>query len=259
MTVQSFLGYLPDLISKKDHIFENMMMGTSSAPSEYTKLADGYDLTLQQHAESCVGYSITEGLYAAWVAQGIVKPKLASPLFIWRNARQRHGAEKLNSGTYIRLAIKQLTTIGFCPNDEWDGFNGNDFAHFDERPSRASYRAAFDQKMTNLEYYRINSSGESLVESWKSALSQNCPIVFGVPLRESFMDLRSHTTTDGGSGRVVGGHALCGLGYDREGAYCPNTWGPGHGNQGWIHFSWKFLMESAQDQWALRVPRYFSA
>lgn len=257
MNVQK-LGYLRDFPSEKDFLFENMMMGATSPPSEYRKLADGYDIHLEQEAQSCVGFGLTEGLYAAHRAQGIEKPAIASPGFIWWNSRQRHASEEMNAGTMPRLAIKQMSKVGFCPNDKWDTLNGKDLELFGKTPTKTAFRAAYDQRLTDLEYYRISTFGAGRIEAWKSALSQNCPIIFGIPIRRSYFTLGSHEVTDGGTGDMMGGHCQCALGYDEQGVFGPQTWDRNWGNDGWFKLSWKFIERFAMDTWALRVPQYWS-
>lgn len=256
--MQQPLGYLVDPEDDRDFLVERMLMGTAAVPERCGTLADGFDKTLVQHAESCTGFAIAAGLYASWVAGGVRSPQLASALFIWWNSRKQHGAESLNMGTYIRVAFKQLRTIGFCPESAWKSLNGYDFSNCDVQPPRSAFRAAYDQRMTDLEFYRIGSTGDERVAAWKTALSQECPVVFGMPVARNYITLKEHDAFEANEGDIIGGHAQCALGYDAKGPFGPGTWGSDFGNDGWWHLSWDFVIANAMDQWAFRAPQYFS-
>lgn len=255
-------GYIQDLPDRRDRTFEgtSMVVGAMPAPESYSDMASVFDIHLPQSAESCVGYSLAEALYASWKVAGFETPKLASPLFIWWNSRKTHSAEKVNSGTYIRMALRQMKRLGFCDNSVWPGTNGEDMWNYAEKPSRLAYRCAIDQKLTSLEYYRITGLGDERVESWKLAISRNNPVVFGVPFERSFVDWNGEGVIEspGIDASILGGHAMCALGYDERGPYGPQTWHPGYGNNGWFHISWRYVKEWGLDQWAIRAPQYFS-
>lgn len=254
------LGYLQDPRDPRDFVFDGSLAARPS-PVAYEELANGFDRLLVQQAQSCVGFSIAEALYAAWRYQGIEQPKLASALFIWWNSRQQHACQTIDSGTYIRVAMKQLSRLGFCAEENWPSLNGQDAQNFDVKPPHLAYRAAIDQQMSSMEFYRIDQTGDARVEAWKAALSSGHPIVFGMPVRTSYLSLGQHDVYGGllaSMGQVVGGHAQCALGYDQAGPYGPGTWGPDWGNHGWWHLSWDHISVNAIDQWAIRVPQYFS-
>lgn len=259
-------GYLRDLPDNRDQSFESSSPARAGVPPpESDVLGRSFDISIEQQAESCVGFAITNCLYAAWRHQGAKSAadeglNLASPLFIWWASRQSHGAQDVNQGTYIRNAIKSLSQLGFCPNEKWDSMYGKDSWEFATKPSRKAFRAAMDQQLTTLEYYRVTGLGNSRVESWKQALSQGHPIIAGIPVTREFQAHRGHgliqsPPTDA---KMVGGHALAFLDYDEDGVKGPNTWGRGWGDNGWFHISWQYITEWAMDQWAFRVPQYFS-
>src|SRR3989304_4079506 len=64
--------------------------------------------TRDQFGESCVGYGLAGAAHGKQSFEGLV-PVYPSPGFIWYNARQRHGDELLNVGTYPRTGIQVLS------------------------------------------------------------------------------------------------------------------------------------------------------
>lgn len=252
-------GYIPDIRDKRDKPIRMSMMSRVMPPPAYHGLAERMDRRENQLAESCVGFAAAHALYAAWRARGIDKLEFPSPLFIWSNARHAHGAQRLNSGTYIRLAMRRMRALGYCPNSAWDGLRGRDMMEFSSQPPLAAYRAANDQKLTDLQYYRIDAEGDAQRFDWMRSLSSNSPVVFGIPVSRSFMayDGKGYLQSPSVFETMLGGHAMCALGYDEEGVYGPNSW-PGWGDDGWFRMSWKFIEEWSMDKWAIVAPDYFS-
>lgn len=259
-------GYIQDLPDPRDRMLESVPPGvlfgsTDNLPDTFTGLADGYDLILRQEAESCTGFAAAEALLASWLYRGIPDPELASPLFIWWNARKMHGAEKLNSGTYLRFVLRQMRKVGFCPNTVWKGTEWEDAWNFSRKPSRLAFKHAIDQKLTDLEFYRIGGVGDERMLSWKRALSSGNPVVFGVPVERDFFDWNGSGYIDGPSHSkpaIVGGHAMCALAYTPEGVYGPQSYGRTWGRQGWFYLSWDYILNWGMDQWAFKAPQYFS-
>lgn len=257
-------GYLQDPHDPRDRNFEQVLGVKASAkpPAKCSLLFEHYDKMLVQSAESCVGFSIAEALYAIWKLKNPNKqPQLASPLFIWWNSRKTHGAEHIDSGTYIRQAIRQLSKVGFCQDRVYPGTDGNDLHDFDQQPPRLAFRQAFDQRLTSAEYYRITSENDARILSWKQALAAGNPIVFGVPVSNAFLEWkggREPAPMPVSDADVVGGHAMCALGYDELGVCGPQTWGSEWGRAGWFYLSWDYITQWMMDAWVLQVNQYFS-
>lgn len=247
------LGYLKDSRDSRD-LRLGSLLGAEPVPPSADRLARGFDLQLRQNAQSCVGFSISEALYASWKLQGIASPVLPSPRFIWFNSRVTHHAEKLDSGTYIREAFRQIAKLGYCPERECESLDGADLFYCAERPGRTAYRLAIDQRLQSFQYYRLDPTSRY---EWQRALSHGDPIVFGMPVSRDYLALRQHELYRGDNSSILGGHAQCALAYDERGVRGPGTWGAEWGNQGWWSIGWEFLTRYATDVWAVRVPSYY--
>lgn len=255
-------GYINDLKDTRDRFFRASSAFAESIttpPETCTELFDSLDVRLEQSAQSCVGFSIAYGLYACWLNSGIRNPALPSPRFIWYNSRKTHGAESSDSGTYIRSAIKQMAKLGICTESKVPSLNGFDEREFAIRPSTLAYHEAYDQRLSSLEYYRIDAySSEALRVQWMVALSKKYPVVFGIPVNEDFMEYRGSGYIVPTARSFIGGHAMCALGYDTHGVFGYNSWGSSWGDRGAFRLSWEYIEQYALDQWALRVSQYFS-
>jgi hypothetical protein len=254
-------GYVRDLPDVRDRVFERLpVLGATEPPAEHHELATMFDILLEQKAESCVGFSLSEALYAGWRASGIETPFLASPLFIWWCSRHTHGSEFNNAGTYIRTALKQMRELGFCPDVTYPGTGGADLRGYNQRPSRLAFQKAIDQRLSDLEYYRVTGLGDERVLSWKRAISSGHPVVVGVPIERAFFkwDGVGYIKSPMLDSQLVDGHAMCALGYTEQGVYGPQTWGRSWGQRGWFRLSWQYILDWALDQWAIKTPQYFS-
>lgn len=249
-------GYLPDPQDERDIPLAAIPLGVTVPPARHDALARAYDQVLIQSAESCVGFGVAIGLYASWKASGIEAPELPSATFLWWNARNRHGMQRRNSGTYIREAFRQYNRIGVCPEYAWPSLGGQDLLLATRKPSPIAFRAAYDQRAGAAGYYRL--AGRNPDQEFMSAISNGFPVVFGMPIARNYMELGEHRAFQENEGPIVGGHAQCALGYDEDGIFGPGTWGPGWGNRGWFHLSWSFVRRATLDRWAIRAPDYFS-
>jgi hypothetical protein len=55
------------------------------------------------------------------------------------------------------------------------------------------------------------------------------------------------------SRKIIGGHAFAIVGYDDEGLWIQNSWGPSWGNQGFAHLSYEDWLEHGWDCWVARL------
>lgn len=252
----SVAGWKQDELDVRDKKFE----ADTNTPKEFGEMVEKFNINLTQTANSCVGYSLSNALYASWRMQGIIYPQIASPLFIWYNSRKTHGDELNNSGTYIRSAIKQMKKLGFCPNDIYDGLGRKDFDDYAQEPPLRAYHAAFDQKLVDLEYSRIVPGIEQTVVDIKKSLFNELPLILGLSVYDNFMNhIGSETIClPGKNDRYLGGHAVCGIGYNDEGLVIVNSWGKNWGNQGFATICWDYIIQQTHDVWSLNTPQYFS-
>jgi C1A family cysteine protease len=172
-----------------------------------------------------------------------------SKLFLYFNERVIRHTEKIDSGASIRDGIKTLVKVGDCQESFWT----YDTKKFKVKPSVDAYKDALNYQITN--YYRINS-----VDEMKHTLSAGFPFVFGFAVYESF---ESKEVTKTGivpmpdpSERMVGGHAVCAVGYDDKKQYfiIRNSWGTIWGDHGYFYMPYDYILNKslAADFWTIR-------
>ncbi len=207
---------------------------------------------------NCVGFSLR---CAGYVVQAVAgeSPVEPSAGFVWWNSLKSHGDQGRNQGTYMRNAFHQAKVLGFapesaCPTSELDQRLRLPGSEYDGRPSHEAYREAFDSKF-DFDFVRLDADdGEECVRQVKSCIVAGAPVSFGMLVPRSFQSLGSHDVVELWDGdKMVGGHAMCALGYDIRGVLVQNSWGRYWGNAGLCRLSWDFFRSGwVDDKWAIR-------
>jgi hypothetical protein len=89
-------------------------------------------------------------------------------------------------------------------------------------------------------------------------LNNNKPVVFGMGIYESFMDLNDRISTVGFPGRKersLGGHAMCMVGYDlpRRLFLAKNNFGPDWGKKGYCWIPFDYIRQEGYDVWTFDI------
>jgi C1A family cysteine protease len=112
-------------------------------------------------------------------------------------------------------------------------------------------------KHTAASYQRLIQS----LSQMQGCLASGYPFVFGFTVYESFesnvVARTGHAPMPGSSERVLGGHAVCAVGYDNDKRWfiCRNSWGTGWGMRGYFTLPYDYLANSdlSADFWTIRV------
>jgi C1A family cysteine protease len=195
---------------------------------------------------SCTG----NGLAGA-VEFGIDKEKLPdfmpSRLFIYFNEREMEGTIRSDAGANIRDGIKSLAKQGVCDEKLWP-YNINKFK---KRPCPKCY----DQAVQNIieKYEAVND-----FFSYRTALSNGFPVVFGFTVYESFeSDMVAKTgivPVPGSNESVLGGHCVVAVGHndDKQWLICRNSWGKDWGEKGYFYLPYVYFnLNLISDGWVI--------
>jgi C1A family cysteine protease len=173
------------------------------------------------------------------------KVKHLSPLFFYyaeRKQMEESGdmpkATKNDTGASSGLAAITATKIGCVPEEMAPYKDGKAGIAFDATP--AMYEAAKGYTFGSKK--RINT-----IQGMKAALAAKKPFVFGLVLYKSQM-----TKEVAASGmlplpakgdEVVGGHAVCCVGYDdtKQAFIVRNSWGASWGDKGYFYMPYEFF------------------
>lgn len=249
------LGWIPDEDDGRDHTFRSMRSTKELPESASCRHLLGPVLH-QSSLGSCVAHAVAKGIWANHAKQGVQSPKLISRLATYYLARATHGAEKCDTGTYIRAAFQILNVFGFCAESYWP----YDIKKFNQSPPTNAFRYSFDQRRPT-EYVRIDSYGDQRVRDVKQALADGFPVIFGTDVSSAFV-VGNFTTVPVDpplpNEPLAGGHAMIIGGYDSVGYDVMNSWGESWGWAGWFKMSTEYLVwEETRDFWIVKsCPLY---
>jgi C1A family cysteine protease len=172
-----------------------------------------------------------------------------SRLFIYYDERVLEHTVASDSGGQLRDGIKTLKNQGVCSEKTWPYV----ISKFAKKPSPACYQEALRHKI--MSYQRIVS-----LDQMRACLAEGFPFVFGFTVYASFESQQVAATGVANlpqpGERVLGGHAVLGVGYNdaQQRFVVRNSWGTGWGLQGYFTLPYDYLANCnlADDFWTVR-------
>ena len=235
-------GWQRDLPDHRDHVFAAPLAALGPLPSRVDLRPQCSPVYDQGQLGSCTANAIAAAIQFDRLKQKI-PDFVPSRLFIYYNERAMEHSVAADSGAQIRDGIKSVGAQGDCPETEWPHV----IAKFRAKPPRNCYAEALKYKTVS--YQRVTQSLAQL----KGCLAAGYPFVFGFTVYESFESAAvaksGHAPLPQSGERVVGGHAVVGVGYDDAKSWfvVRNSWGAGWGLKGY------FTLPYASDFWTIRV------
>lgn len=175
-----------------------------------------------------------------------------SRLFIYFNARKLAGTEHEDSGSQIQDAIGGLKQFGACSETTWP---------FQEEvvnsePDENAYSEASSFIVEQTQAVPVD------LDTWKHALAEGHPIIFGIMLFDSFDRQRKKglvpLPSNNERGRDShGAHAMLCVGYsDKDRVFIVrNSWGTDWGDQGYCYMPYDYVMNpelNLGDAWIIQ-------
>lgn len=245
---KSRYGWVPDLPDHRDRMYGALRPLLTELPT----LVDLRPYCSPVEDQGDLG-SCTANALAAALEFLEVKDKVryvdVSRLFIYYNERVLEGTVDSDAGAMLRDGIKTLAKLGVCSEANWPYRVGN----FAKKPPRGCYLEG--EKHQILSYARINT-----VDEMRSCLASGFPFVFGFSVYEGFES--AHVAKSGVANlpekgeRLLGGHAVLGVGYDdaSQRVIVRNSWGSGWGMKGYFTLPYAYLgnRNLSDDFWTVR-------
>lgn len=213
-------GYLPSPHDSRDKLFEDARgsfydLGSGNAETDEYLIPRFVPVTNQSALGSCVAWTFTDiseilmGLEMqknGTLENGV--PKL-SAMFLYFLCRAAMGTVDRDTGTYLRLAAKQLRNVGICLEKTWP----YDISRFRADPGFENRSIASDNRLEG--FYALTSTGSQRLDDIDAALNANHPVAFGTTVGTDFRNPPPDAVLDVPSDSL-GGHAMAMVGRRRR-------------------------------------------
>lgn len=245
---KSGYGWVPDLPDHRDLMYNQLRPVPQSLPESVDLRSFCSPVEDQGQLGSCTGNALAGALE-------FLEEKNRAPftdlsrLFIYYNERAIEHSVKSDSGAQIRDGVKSLAKLGVCSEKKWPYA----ISKFAAKPSAACYKEAERHVISS--YHRILT-----LDEMRTCLAEGYPFVFGFTVYESFESQRVAQTgivsMPKSDERVMGGHAVLGVGYDdaQRRFFVRNSWGKNWGQHGYFTIPYGYLASRnlADDFWTIR-------
>jgi len=252
--VKRIYGWKPDLPDIRDHMYGDVQPTKPIALPPSVNLSPNCSPVEDQGSlGSCTANALVGALEYIEQKDKCVFVDL-SRLFVYYNERKLEGTVNQDSGAQIRDGIKTLASQGICSEKNWPYM----VSKFTNKPTTACYKEGLLHTITS--YQRINN-----LNDMKTCLASGYPFVFGFTVYESFESQEVATTgilpMPSSSERVVGGHAVCCVGYDdsKKMVLVRNSWGVDWGLKGYFWMPYNYISNNnlATDMWKINIIKGF--
>ncbi len=250
-TPKSIAGHaltaLPDIPDYRDRWYEPTLAPLRSALARPTDL-----LILDQGEEgACTGFGLAAVIHRLHQLQGRATQVSARMLYEMARRHDEWRGERYE-GSSCRGAIKGWYHMGVCTEDSWPSHGK------DHHLSLA--RAKEAREHTLGAYYRVRKN----IVDMHAALNEVGAVFVSATVHEGWEPQRVKRA----QGRIApgknaeGGHAFAVVGYDSEGFFVQNSWGPKWGDGGLALWPYEDWIENVTDAWvvqlALSTPQLYS-
>jgi len=236
--------YSASLPDGRDHIYKSPQTVIKSIVDlrELDSLVED-----QLQLGSCVGNALTNCYELMVKKQCPTEFVELSKLFVYYNARNMEGTVSEDVGATIRDGLKGLKKYGVCAETLWP----YRISMFDDKPSQDCYDDALKRKI--ISYQRLVTIEDSL-----SALSNDNPVIIGMTLYDSFMNLdKQNSVVQMPQPNEVpaGDHAMLLVGYDmsKQQFLAKNSFGKLWGDNGYCWIPFEYATTEMFEQWIIEI------
>ena len=246
-------GWVPDLPDHRDQLYGAVRKISARLPPSVDLRTKCPPVEDQGNLGSCTGNALAGAVEFLEKRDGVPFVNV-SRLFIYYNERVIEHTVNEDAGAMIRDGIKVLVKNGVCAEKKWPYV----VSKFASKPSPACYTEALDHQV--VAYARIRT-----LDEMRACLAEGYPFVFGFTVYESFESSQVAKTgvapMPKPKERVLGGHAVLGVGYSdaQKRLLVRNSWGPGWGMKGYFTLPYDYAANNnlADDFWTIRREEGF--
>lgn len=189
---------------------------------------------------ACVAWSIGYSIMGYWANRTNGAGAPYAPLFLYMRNVAKGGAP--TAGLVADWVLANAQSAGIDTQDDyWQGAT-----NWQAAPTQAEIDNAKNYRVSGwTRLFNGANQGSGAQTAIMQALASGTPVALGMPVFRDFMYLGKHSLYSTTTGSNLGGHMVAVYGYDAQGVFIRNSWGPNWGNSGDAHLSWGFVAKQA--------------
>ncbi|MEA1928051.1 MAG: C1 family peptidase, partial [Candidatus Auribacterota bacterium] len=218
----------------------SLVLPRISAPTtvDYTNLMS--PVRNQGEEGTCVAFASVVGIKEFQEKEEHRRLIELSPRYIYHLCKEVDGIPD-QEGTYTRIAMKALAEQGVCTEGCWP---------YQPYQSDKACPEADEQARP----FRIKTYARlTEIDEMERSLSINGPFMAGIEVFSAwFEDQQGKIPLPSPGESSLGGHAVCVVGYSREGSYFKfkNSWGVDWGDRGYGYLPYEYMIRHSLDAWS---------
>lgn len=233
---------------------EDLNNATGLPPLNNNELPIAFNLNMppisdQGNQGSCVAWSAGYATMSYYINKQVNGNynlnQLGSPKFLYNQCK----IGDCQSGSKYPLALEVLKNKGICI---WSKMPYNDTS-CSEQPNVDQFTNASNFKISGWSYVLLNNSNMI-----KRLLFSGYPVMISIKCYDSLFQYRGGIY-DSNYGNLIGGHAVCIVGYDDSNGFykIQNSWGSNWGEVGNFRVAYNFIQQIAFEQTAyIAIPAF---
>lgn len=247
-------GHKRDILDPRDLHYKPTLFQKLLAPNKVDLSPNFAPVYNQLSIGSCTSQALAGADQFLRTKEGLDN-FIPSRLFLYYNERVIEGTVDQDAGAMLRDGIKVLANKGVCPETLWP----YKIAKFAVKPPAKAYAAA--KNHLAIKYMRV----EQKLSAMKACLASGLPFVFGFTVYSYFESDEMATTGQlkmpKTNEEVLGGHAVCCVGYDSgtKNFLCRNSWGSdwskAMNGYFWMPFAYMLDPNLTSDHWVIQASK----
>ena len=244
--INQLVGYLPISAAAKDTAGRKAALAAPEKRAGVDYSARMLPVRDSGDEGSVVGFAVASALEFQIRKHDGQRVRI-SPRYLYYAARKLGGLDlQSDAGANLRDAVAVVSEQGAVADSAWP-YKAGQFAQ------------APPDDLDGAKRYRAHGRPLKGAREIKSALQQYGPVVIGLTIYDSFNSANAISTgripDPKPSESIVGGHAVCIVGYDdaRRRFKFENSWGADWGDKGYGYVSYDYVQKYGSDAWALSL------
>lgn len=236
----------PDTADFRDRMFEPTLVDVPTTMPLSRHIALKVPVLNQGNEGACTAFGLATVAHTLMRTRGsgAEKERVSTRMLYDMARRYDEWRGESYSGSSCRGAMKGWHRHGVCSEKLWPYKPGEKLEPYTDERAKDALRRPLGA------YFRVNH--KDLV-AMHAAFAEVGVLFASGSVHEGWWDPPSDGKIIWRGQDVVGGHAFAIVGYDEDGFWIQNSWGPSWGHRGYCHISYDEWLQYGDDVWVARL------